>query len=184
MDVHIDEVSRWLTLERIGLSDFMKFAMFDNRECWAGHDLAATAEWLFSVIRTFCCGECFSLASAVSLHTAFPIAIIRRRLDTTDSIVHALVLDPKTGEGADILGRRPMAAVLSEFKVVVGDVYVSLLSAGYGVDDDEEAEELARIGAALPWMPSSARWPKTSFAEFQILIERRARRRATSSTVC
>lgn len=168
-----DEASRWLTLERIGRSDLIKWALFDHRGEWP-ETLEEAGAWLIETSRLFACGSCFELANAVALETGAPIALISRRTDRDGRIAHAVVYDPADETGADILGRRPMSGIVAEFRDAVGPVSLELI-AGDATEFDSAAayEEFAAMAAALPWLPRAESREPTPFVRLREMVEAR-----------
>lgn len=162
-----DEVSRWLTLERIGRSELVKWALFENRDAWR-ESQDDMGEWLISTIRLFACGGCYDLANAVALETGAPIAVIKRQGDRKNLIAHAVVFEAATGCGADILGRRLISEIVSEFRYAVGPIRLELIegdAAEFGSDAEREA--FAEMASALPWMPRNDRRRVAPFSAFR-----------------
>jgi hypothetical protein len=162
-----DEVSRWLTLERVGLSQLVEWSMFDNRDYWASSSVDQEA-WLYGLIRGFMVGGCYDLANAVALETASSMAIFRRRGDAIlGRIAHAVVYIPEDGAGADILGIRPISGIVAELSDAVGAVSTSVEAGeNWPEDDPADHERLAKIAAGVPWLPKSPRREATPFGEF------------------
>ncbi len=168
-----DEASRWLTLERIGRSELIKWALFDNRREWA-ETLDEAGEWLIATIRLFGCGSCFDLANAVALETGAPIAVIGRRGDRDGRIAHAVVYRPADETGADILGRRPMSEIVAEFREAVGPISLSVTAgdrAEFG--SAAEREDFAVMAASLPWLPRAESRDPTPFVRFRQMVAAR-----------
>lgn len=168
-----DEASRWLTLERIGRSELIKWALFDHRREWP-ETLNEAGEWLIKTIRLFACGSCFDLANAVALETGAPIAVISRRGDLDGRIAHAVVYGAEDQSGADILGRRPISDIVAEFKDAVGPVSLSMI-AGDETEFGSSAarEEFAVMAAALPWLPRAEGREPTPFPRFREMVTAR-----------
>ncbi|MBB3267718.1 hypothetical protein FHW79_005383 [Azospirillum sp. OGB3] len=142
------EFDRWMTLERIARSDFMGL-LFDGLKsrAWEPDTLQELA---VAALCGFGNGCCYFLASAVATPAGMPIVGFRR-LD--GSLVHAAVVDSGTGEAADVLGRRPLAALRTEMEDAAGPVRMSALTSIWDELDPEEARILQEIAAAMPWMP-------------------------------
>lgn len=158
------EAETWLTLERIGLSRFVEFALFDNRPFWAERDPTMFME---NALRAFALGRCYDLAAASALASGLPVAVIRRAGEHGPAILHAVVYDPATQAGFDILGPRPFAVITRELRDAAGRVSISLQQ-----PDEEDADEDARaIAAGLPWMPRSPASAITPFARLVEIVE-------------
>lgn len=168
-----DEVSRWLTLERVGLSDLVKWSMFDNRDYWRSSDVDQQ-EWLCGLIDRFALGGCYDLANAVALETGQLVAIIKRRGDAVlGRIAHAVVYSALSDTGVDILGCRRMSDIANELRATVGPISLSLEKGErWPEDDPAELEELTVIAAGLPWFPRAEGRKVTPFAEFVRLTKR------------
>jgi hypothetical protein len=143
-----DELGRWLTLERIARSDFMQI-LFDGLHdgIWSQDEAMDLAE---AALRGFANGCCYYLASAVARQTGWPILGFMR--PNGDGLIHAVLVDPQSGDAFDILGRRPIGDLKREILEAVGQFGLAGLPIIAETEPDER-EILLEIAAGLPWMP-------------------------------
>jgi hypothetical protein len=159
-----DELGRWLTFERIAQSDFMQI-LFDGLHdgIWSQDEAMDLAE---AALRGFANGCCYYLASTVARQTGWPILGFMR--PNGDGLIHAVLVDPKTGDAFDILGRRPIGNLRGEILDAVGPFSLATLPIIAEMEPDEQ-EILAEIAAGLPWMPT-ANEPETRGGWGRLLI--------------
>ncbi|QCI67660.1 hypothetical protein [Phreatobacter stygius] len=163
----------WLSLERIAFSDLgaMLFAAVDAE----GINDDRVAELIATALHVLGNGRCIYLASAVAGDLNFPVAAFRRQ--TIDhSLVHAAVMEPRTGKVVDILGAKSLAELREELKRAIGPVVLTVQAPLSEADfAPGEKEDLLKIAAGLPWMPRGCR-PATAWSEWMMLVSDYAKR--------
>ncbi|MFZ3482153.1 hypothetical protein [Sphingomonas sp. 3-13AW] len=144
------ELTRWLSINRLATSDLTE-ALFAGIQA-TGWDQESVTELYEDLLNTFANGCCFYLASAVARFTGWPIAGLWRRAGEL-RLVHAVLVNPHTGHGYDILGSRPLAEIRDELAEVTGSLSVTALAPIGDEFDETELATLAVIARGLPWMP-------------------------------
>lgn len=149
---HPDELTRWLSIERIASSHLVSDLFDATRSSGLGQD--DLADLFEALLEVFANGSCYLLASAVAGRTGWPIAGFWR-IAGDDRLVHAVIVDPRTGLARDILGVRAIASVRSELAEVVGALRVTVLPSIHSEIDEDELACLTTIAQGLPWMPTT-----------------------------
>jgi hypothetical protein len=164
-----NELDRWMTPERIAHSDLMRLLHEGYLEkAW---DETLMMDLAMALIRGFGNACCFYLASVLAHDTGFPIACFWRASDPDAPVLHAVVVDPQTNLGYDILGCRAVATIRHELTEAVGPIRLSIEPA-FVLGDELEGEEVAilsEIAAGMPWMPGAMK-PSASKAEWAQLV--------------
>jgi hypothetical protein len=105
-----------------------------------------------AALRGFANGYCYYLASTVARKTRWPILGFMRPSGV--DLIHAVLVDPESGDAFDILGRRPIGNLRREICEAVGQYRLAVLPTIAEMASDEQ-EILAQIAAGLPRMPSA-----------------------------
>lgn len=163
-----DDSKAWLTLHRLGTSQFFEYAFFKNKDFWNTNKNIDMTEWFSRVMQRFAYGRCYDLAAAAALKLDFPIFVIRsRHPPVPDAIMHAALLDPSISMVYDILGARPASYLVDEMKRLDDPVF-SVEFPAYEPDFDADIRAMI---TGLPWFPGYSE-NNISFSDFVALSHR------------
>lgn len=149
-----DELTTWLTVERIAGSDFTLLLFERMKDPITPMPEERIAEILEVGLYRLCNRYCAYLASVLAHDTGLSLLTAWRKGLPEWPMVHGALLDPIKGEVMDILGKRNVTCFREDLEDVVGPLSLKIVDPIHpGEFLPDLYDTLSIIGRGLPWIP-------------------------------